>query len=40
MPGLAVICPRWLDMLEARLSEPNDFVSIEIAEDGNDVGLT
>jgi hypothetical protein len=27
-----VIGPRWLDILEARLSEPNDFVRIEIAE--------
>jgi formylglycine-generating enzyme required for sulfatase activity len=29
---LAVIGPRWLDILEARLGEPNDFVRIEIAE--------
>jgi len=29
---LAVIGPRWLDILEARLGETNDFVRIEIAE--------
>jgi formylglycine-generating enzyme required for sulfatase activity len=29
---LAVIGSRWLDILEARLGEPNDFVRIEIAE--------
>jgi formylglycine-generating enzyme required for sulfatase activity len=29
---LAVVGPRWLDILESRLSEPNDFVRIEIAE--------
>src|SRR5262249_12563620 len=29
---LAVIGPRWLDILEARLGEPHDFVRIEIAE--------
>jgi thioredoxin len=29
---LAVIGPRWLDMLDSRLAETNDFVRIEIAE--------